>query len=64
MKRSHHEKHHHSVAPYELDEEKQKEISKFNDSMREIAFKIIKSTIPGKIVDLSATLEVNNPPFT
>ena len=61
MKRSHHDKHHHSAAPYELEPEKQKEMTNFKESVRELAFKTIKTTLPSKITELTAIIEVNKP---
>ena len=59
MKRSHHDKHHQSRAPYELEPEQHKEMIKFNDSITQLAFKTIKITLPSKIVELTAIIEVN-----
>lgn len=59
MKRSHHEKHRHSLAPYEIEPEKLKEITKFNDSVRDLAFNTIKHILPAKITELTAIIEVN-----
>ena len=59
MKRSHHDKHHHSAAPYEVEPEKLRDIAKFNESVRDLAFKTIKSILPTKITELTTIIKVN-----